>query len=124
MGTSLATKSTSNTAKSNIIDFYSFRNQRDSYSTSLPSEDILNQIIGNPEFENYLKEIVEGIIYSQWASDIASNLTNTDDPFDSIYLADLKPDSINDYNISLLNYISNQIEDKSDELIINDGWDD
>lgn len=120
----LPTKNTSIGAKSNVIDFYSYRNKRDSNSTPISFDEILDYIIGNPDFETYLKETVEGIIYSQWATDIASNLRNNDDPFDSIYLADLQPDTINKFNITFLNYISNQIKDKSDEIIINDGWDD
>lgn len=46
------------------------------------------------------------------------------DPFGPVFLADLLPDEVDAGDASFLSKRAHQYEDKSDELFIDDGWDD
>lgn len=81
---------------------------------------LINLIIGNPQFENYIKEVMEKQIYSYWINKTFENGPTEDNPFDSIYLADLSPDKISKNDLQLLITLANKIEDKSDLITFND----
>jgi hypothetical protein len=87
-------------------------------------EILINRIIGNPRFEKYLKEIMEEQIYSYWINKIYGVIPEQDNPFDSIYLADLSPDLIGKKDIQLIKSLSNKIEDRSFLISFNDDLED
>jgi len=91
---------------------------------SLRESDILELIIGNPSFEHYLKEFMEGLIFSTWLQRQSSYLDKDDNPFDSVYLADLKPDVLSDSNKAIFIKGSHKIEDRSSQISFDDGLDD
>jgi len=90
----------------------------------LRNYDIINLIIGNQSFEKYLKEFMEGLIFSNWLDKYSGYLDKQDNPFDSIYLADLKPDKLSKANKKMLITNSLKIEDRSSQILFNDGLDD
>lgn len=111
-----------NTAHQTQSNLYNFNAYKQNQSISDNNDEILiEKIMDNPNFEEYIRNIVEGSIYSYLANNISKSFKEMDDPFDSIYIADLKKDSINIDNMSNL---SKNIKDKSDELFIDDGLDD
>ncbi len=87
-------------------------------------EVLINRIIGNPKFEKYLKEIMEEQIYSYWINKIYGVIPEQDNPFDSIYLADLAPDLIGKEDIQSIKSLSNKIEDRSYLISFNDDLED
>jgi hypothetical protein len=88
-------------------------------SSSIATE-VMNEIISDPLFSKNIKSIVEGKmaeIITQLYMSQGSNMV--DDPFDPIYLYDLKPDLTPDFaNLSAYS----QIEDISDEIEFDDIW--
>ncbi len=85
---------------------------------------IINTIIGNPKFESYLKDVVEGMVFKTFTTRLSSEYINKDNPFDSIYLSELLPDEIPNHNILKLKLLAQKIIDKSNDIYFDDGWDD
>jgi hypothetical protein len=123
MNTSIASKIPTTATLSRVIDLPNFIRSQQSQTNENISNEIVNNIIGNTKFEDYLKDLIEGIIFNQSIKNI-TNASTIDDPFDAIYIADLKPDYIQKKYIETLKYFASIIVDKSDEFQINDDWDD
>jgi hypothetical protein len=105
----------------NVFPIDTFRD-----GTSSPTIDIneiITQIFDSKEFEMGVKNMVESHIIAKWFSDsIYKKAEAVDNPFDAIYLANLKPDIINDRDIVTIQSFS-EIQDRSDTIHFNDGWD-
>lgn len=87
-------------------------------------DSILNFLIGNPNFEDYLKDFIEGVIMNESKILTSSSLVTKDDPFDPIYIAELQPDKLYKDDILCIENLASKIVDKSHLLFIDDGWDD
>lgn len=95
----------------------------DGSTRSFFSEDVITKLMSETEFEEKLKDMVEGYIADYLLNQNLTLQSFIDDPFDAIYLADLQPDSINMSTSNELNSLKN-IVDLSDTISFNDGWDD
>lgn len=104
---------------SNVIQF-----RQKTPSNTKEENYLLDALIGNPEFETYLKDMIEGIVISNLATQAALENIDKDNPFDSIYFAELTPDLIIHADLNRIRYLSKKIIDKSDSLKFNDGWED
>ncbi|HOU96198.1 MAG TPA: hypothetical protein PLN06_06170 [Bacteroidales bacterium] len=85
---------------------------------------VVNAILNNIRFEQLLKEYMEAVIYSEYLKLLSGSVIKVDDPFDSIYIADLSPDKINTETIKRIVSIGKKIEDHSEQILFNDGLDD
>ena len=85
---------------------------------------VINALLSNPRFEQLLKEYMEISIYSDYLKLLSGAVLKTDDPFDSIYIADLAPDKVSDDAKKRIISIAKRIEDRSSQIFINDGLDD
>lgn len=124
MNRSFASKIPTTATQPVIFDFENFSRFQQSKTNDSISNEIVSNIIGNDKFESYLKDLIEGIVFNQWTKYITSATATLDDPFDAIYIADLKPDYIHNKYYNTLNSYALNIIDKSNEISINDGWDD
>jgi len=102
-----------------IIDFKRYRDTNDSVARSW----VLDAVIGNPQFEDYLKEVVKGMIFDSLLKGKVESSVSSDNPFDSVYIADLSPDKGIDHSYRDLQYLNRNIEDRSDNLFIDDNLD-
>ncbi len=102
-----------------IIDFRRYRDTRDSVARSW----VLDAVIGNPQFEDYLKEVIEGMIFDSLLKGQVESSASSDNPFDSVYIADLSPDKGIGHSYRDLQYLNRNIEDRSDSLLIDDNLD-
>jgi len=98
--------------------------ETDSQISYFGLNNVVNAILDNPRFEQLLKEYMETLIYSDYLKLLSGTVLNVDDPFDSIYIADLAPDIISTKAIDRLFSIGGKIEDRSDQIYFNDGLDD
>lgn len=97
--------------------------ETDSQTSFIGLESIISAILGNPKFERYLQEYTEMAIYSNYLKLFSATVSKIDNPFDSIYIADLKPDSISHLSSDPLLSFAKKIEDRSSEIMFNDGLD-
>jgi hypothetical protein len=81
------------------------------------------EVLSHPEFAARLKEEVESAVLEALLVERVKSTAKVDDPFDSIYISALQPDSIEPVDIAKLGRFAN-IVDLSQELEIADGWDD
>jgi hypothetical protein len=95
-----------------ILDFNRYRGNRGATAAST----IAGILLSDPTFQQNLKEIVEGIVFRSMFENYSETLSSVPDPFDSLLIIDLKPDAINVKDISTLEGLSSQIEDRSDEV--------
>lgn len=98
--------------------------ETDSQISFFGLNNVVNAILNNPRFEQLLKEYMETLIYSDYLRLLSGTVLKVDDPFDSIYIADLAPDKISAKAIERLLSIGKKIEDRSDQIFFNDGLDD
>jgi len=87
-------------------------------------DDIADALFRDSRFEQKLKEYMEIFIYSNYLSLLHGLILKEDDPFDSIYIADLKPDQIQNLPKEGLSIFQHKIEDRSSEIFFDDGLDD
>lgn len=86
-------------------------------------ESLLVDALLNPTVENRLKGIVEGAIANAWVKTHYTDVETFDDPFDAIYISELKADSFNQQDLGkIFNY--SKIIDLSDTLSFDDEWED
>ena len=108
-----------NETSTNVTSLFEYRKRK-----GYPEDaSVLKFVIGNPDFEQYIKDIVEGMVYDMIAENRILYLER-DDPFDAIYIADLKPDVIPAEDITLIQELSHRIEDRSASIFIDDEWND
>jgi len=83
---------------------------------------LINELSEDPQFEDKIKALVEGYVAELWVKSLNENTPIVDDPFDPIYLANLRPDNIDQATINSLDLLKD-IKDLSDEVFFDDGWD-
>lgn len=103
-----------------VIPLYETDNQISFFGLN----NVINAILSNPKFEQLLKEYMEVSIYSNYLKLLSGSVLKTDDPFDSIYIADLEPDEVSIDATKMLMSIAKRIEDRSSQIFFNDGLDD
>ena len=86
-------------------------------------ESLLVEALSNPAVETHLKGIVEGAITNAWVKTHYMDVGTLNDPFDAIYISELKADSVNQQDLGrIFNY--SKIIDLSDTLSFDDEWED
>ncbi len=95
----------------------------DGSTRSFFSEDVISKLLSEPEFEEKLKDLVEGYIADYLLNLNLLSQSIIDDPFDAVYIADLQPDSTHISTTNELNSLKN-IVDLSESISFNDGLDD
>ncbi len=112
-------KSLTATTSSNVVYL-----PRRSSSQTVDYDYSLGGIIGNPHFEEYLKDFIEGYIEKSMIDNLSLEQRKSNSPFDSVYLAELIPDQLSNSNIINIKCLSDRIIDYSDSIQFNDEWDD
>ena len=98
--------------------------ENDSQISFFGLNNVVNAILDNPKFEQLLKEYMETVIYSDYLKLLSGTVFKEDDPFDSIYIADLAPDRISNEAVRRIISTGKKIEDRSEQIFFNDGLDD
>ncbi len=83
----------------------------------------IDNLLSNEVLEERIGDIVESKLIQLLASQQILKEDNNSNPFDSLFLQNLKADSINPNDLLNIQKFSN-IKDKSDEIHFDDGWDD
>lgn len=115
------------------IDSYGYNSRSDnvirfpsSDTTSSGSESELENAMvnafSNPEFENKFKGMIEAAVFDAWIKKRLLDDQPRDDPFDAIYISELKSDKVEESDIKRI-YMYHDIYDLSNEIQFNDGWD-
>lgn len=94
-----------------------------SSSSGTNIEALLNDVFTNPAIETHLKGIVEGAVMDVWVKSHLTYFGISDDPFDAIYISELKADNINNSDIEKIAQYSNII-DLSNTISFDDEWED
>jgi len=98
--------------------------QDGSSNPTLDIDEIVNKVLSSEKFESGIKNMIEShIIGKEILESTYRNPEAIDNPFDAIYLAKLEPDIIFDQDQLSIESFS-EIEDLSDTIHFNDGWDD
>lgn len=87
-----------------------------------PESQLLN-ILDNPQAEQRLKNIMEAAVFDAWIRTRYQDVGQIDDPFDAIYISELKPDRISQMDVTNIVEHS-QIIDLSDTIHFSDEWED
>ena len=86
-------------------------------------ESLLVDAFFNPDVEAHLKGIIEGAIMNAWVKKHLTDFGRLEDPFDAIYISELKADSIHKQDLErILQY--SKIVDLSESLSFDDEWED
>ena len=103
---------------SNVIPF----TLSSTVSTSEASiESLRPDLFTKPEIEAHLKGIVEAAVLDAWMRARLFDIERSDDPFDAIYICELKPDRIMRPDTDRILKYSNII-DLSDTISFDDEW--
>ena len=95
-----------------------------SSSDSATSGFLLDVLILDPNVRSDFQALVEGIVFDLLARGPARTQAVSDNPFGSVYLADLAPDPILPMDRELLERLIWQVEDRSESFTIDDGLED
>lgn len=99
------------------------QNMLSTSGTGTNLESLFLEALSNPDVENRLKGIVEGAITNAWVKTHYTDMETLDDPFDAIYISELKADSLNQQDLGKISHYS-KIIDLSDTLSFDDEWED
>ena len=94
----------------------------DSSDDCAPSIDVGN-LLADPQFSTRIKEWIDASVARIYLREQFRKQVRHDDPFDAIYISDLKQDAIPDQTFLCL-FQDSRIVDLSDTIVIRDGWDD
>jgi hypothetical protein len=86
-------------------------------------ESLLYDALANPETEARLKGIMEAAVLDAWMKTRLLDMERVDDPFDAIYISELRADPIGPADIKRIQKYSNMI-DLSDTISFEDEWED
>lgn len=104
----------------NVIPFP----QGNTLSTSETSiESLLSEAITNPETEARLKGIMEAAVLNAWIKIRLLDVERVDDPFDAIYISELRADPIVSDDIMQIRRYADII-DLSNTISFEDEWED
>lgn len=104
---------------SNVIDFHKFRE----YEATAEDDRLVDAVIRDPRLAERVRNVLEAYVFERIMAEQLDRYLVQDDPFGSVYLADLQPDLIERSEVKQITLLS-KIEDRSDELSFDDGWDD
>ena len=104
----------------NIIPFASVNT---SSSADPNLESLIFEGLSNPEIKKHLKGIIEGAIMDAYIKTHMSKFEGIDDPFDAIYISELKADEVQKQDIERIMKYS-KITDLSHTLTFDDEWND
>jgi len=96
---------------SNVIDFHKFRGY------------LVDAVVRDRRLAERARNALEAYVFERIMAEQLDRYLVQDDPFGSVYLADLQPDLIEKSDVKQITLLS-KIEDRSDELSFDDGWDD
>lgn len=83
---------------------------------------LLYDALTNPEVGAHLKRIMEAAVFDSWMK-IYLDIGRVDNPFDAIYISELRADKIDPADIDRIqNYLN--IIDLSDTISFKDAWED
>ncbi|MHA1280577.1 MAG: hypothetical protein ACTSQ8_25755 [Candidatus Helarchaeota archaeon] len=108
------------TKSAEIIPF-PLSNSSSSSGTNI--EALLTDVFTNPAIETHLKGIIEGAIMDTWVKSHFTHFGKSDDPFDAIYISELKADNITSPDLEKIAKYSNII-DLSGTISFDDEWED
>jgi len=80
-------------------------------------------VLSSPEFERTLKAQVEAVVAEASVRAQLAQSPRATDPFDAVYLSDLVPDDLSPGALETI-HVYGAVEDLSDQLTFDDGWDD
>ena len=92
-------------------------------SSETKLETLMLDVFNNPQIEDHLKSIMEAAVLNAWVKTRLSNSELRDDPFDAIYISELRADKINPHDIDQI-FLHSDINDLSDKIQFDDGLDD
>ncbi len=98
------------------------RNQRELGSDSEPGYS-WNAFLSGQFVEAHLKSILDGLVLDAYIKDRFQSLGNTDDPFDAIYISELRPDPVTSEEIEKIT-MHRDISDLSGTIEFADYWED
>ena len=110
-----------NTRTAEIIPFPSTDTSSSSEANIYSS--LISDVLTNPSIENHLKGIIEGAVMDTWVKAHIADFGILNDPFDAIYISELRADDIHSHNIDKITQHSNII-DLSDTISFDDEWED
>lgn len=86
-------------------------------------ESLLSDALANPEIETHLKGIVEAAVFEACLKIRLLDIEPHDDPFDAIYISELRADPIVSADINQIRKYANII-DLSNTISFEDEWED
>lgn len=110
----------SKTSHDNVI---SFPISLTSSTTRTSIKSLLSEALVNPEIEARLKGIMEAAVLDAWMKTRLLDMERVDDPFDAIYISELRADQILLADVERIQRHSDII-DLSNSFSINDEWED
>lgn len=116
-------KKTSQGETETLADVIPIRSRTTAESEASSSYNFIDTLLNNPQFEEKLKSFFENRILSVYLNQKMELSNNTDNPFDAIYISELRPDPVLRRDIEAIVAMST-IEDKSSTIVFDDGWDD
>ncbi len=85
----------------------------------------VSNLLSNEFSAHDVKDLVESTMYEVLAQLISDAQGASDEnPFDAVYIADLKPDVVTRSDLDRTTLLSAQIQDVSSEIEIEDEWED
>lgn len=94
-----------------------------SATAGLSPEPQLLDVLDNLQAEQKLKNIIEAAVFDAWIRTRYQDVGQIDDPFDAIYISELKPDRISQMDVANIVEYS-EIIDLSDTIHFSDEWED
>lgn len=82
-----------------------------------------NAFFSGQALESHLKSILDGLVLDAYIKDRFQTFGNADDPFDAIYISELRPDQVTRQEIEQLEQYQ-EIVDISDTIGFSDYWED
>jgi hypothetical protein len=82
------------------------------------------ELLNSPDAASSLKALIEGAVLNAYVrTQLSAPAPVADNPFDAIYISELRPDLIANSDRSLVR-LHHNIHDLSSSIIFADGWDD
>lgn len=108
-------------SKSSLNNVIPLRQNTPSSTSETSGESLLSSALANPE--DRLKEIMEAAVLNAWAKSRLLDIERFDDPFDAIYISELRANPIESADIEQLSRYANII-DLSDTISFKDELED
>lgn len=98
------------------------KNQRELGSDSTPGY-AWDAYFSREMVESHMKSILDGLVLDAFIKDRFQNLGNSDNPFDAIYISELRPDPVSSAEIEKIT-AHREISDLSGTIEFTDFWED